>query len=155
MKCAHCGEELSITDKFCSKCGQNVEKLSPLVKGAQILLYVISGLGVIGTVVASFQMKSFGLFVILALCVGVGIVLPTFISTRLENEGMVRDAKIIILTTFIGFGFIIALVKLLHNASNMIPAPKFSVSYSCSNCGYSQPTKFGICPKCGRFLTSN
>jgi hypothetical protein len=155
MYCAHCGEKLSVIDKFCPKCGQKVEKLSPLMKGAQILLYIISGLGVIETMVASLQMKSFGLFAIMTLCVGIGFVLPTFMSTRLEHDGRIKDAKILILTTFIGFGFIIALVNLLSSASNMIPAQKGRISYYCSKCGYSQSIKFGKCPKCGTFLMSS
>lgn len=127
-------------------------KLSPVMKVGQILLYLISGLGIIETVVASMQMKSFGLFVIMALAVGVGFILPTFTSTRLERDGRIKDAKILILTTFLGFGFIIALVKLLSDASSLSPEQKGSAMYYCSKCSHSSPTKFGTCPNCGAFL---
>ena len=104
MNCTHCGKELSATDKSCPKCGQKVEKLSPLMKGAQIFLYILSGLGVISTVVVSVQTKSLGFFVMMAVIMSIGWLLPTLMTTRLEREGSIKDANILILLTFIGFG---------------------------------------------------
>ena len=138
MYCHNCGTRLSDNDKFCKKCGHNAEKkfcrkcehnaektlrqssedkLSPFIKGVQILLYFIATLGVIETVVFSIQMKSAGLFIIMGVVVGIGIVFPTIMSSKLEREGNIRDAKTIIALTLIGVGSIIALVKLTSQAS--------------------------------------